>query len=66
MSEKRFTLDNEENGLCRCILMNGEEIPTCEVVGLLNTLNDENEQLKKQNKRLHNHLHEINQIARGY
>ena len=46
MIEKRFTLDNEENGLCKCILMNGEEIPTCEVVELLNTFNDENEQLK--------------------
>lgn len=46
MTEKRFTLDNEENGLCKCILMNGEEIPTCEVVELLNKLSDENEQLK--------------------
>lgn len=43
---ERFTLDNEENGLCKCILMNGEEIPTCEVVELLNKLSDENEQLK--------------------
>lgn len=36
MSEKRFTLDDEENGLCRCILVDGEEIPTCEIVEMLN------------------------------
>ncbi len=48
MTEKRFTLDNEENGLCKCILMNGEEIPTCEVVEFLNTFIKENEQLKKE------------------
>ena len=29
MNDKRFVLDDEENGLCRCILVDGEEIPTC-------------------------------------
>ena len=37
-----------------------------ETVELLNELHEENQSLKKQNKRLHNDLHEINQIARGY
>lgn len=36
MNEKRFTLDEEENGLCRCILVDGEYIPTCEICDLLN------------------------------
>lgn len=48
MTAKQFTLDSEENGLCKCILMNGEEIPTCEVVELLNELHEENKQLKAQ------------------
>lgn len=57
MSEKRFTLDDEENGLCRCILVDGEEVPTCEICELLNTLHQENQQLKhyklyEDNKRL--------------
>ena len=39
--------------------MNGEEIPTCEVVELLNTLNDENEQLKEENKKLHTKIFEM-------
>lgn len=46
MTEKRFTVDSEENGLCKCILMNGEEIPTCEVVELLNELCEENNAVK--------------------
>lgn len=57
MTEKRFTLDDEENGLCRCILVDGEEMPTCEVCELLNelvtkchSLEKENEQLKKSEK----------------
>ena len=48
---KRFTLDSEENGLCKCILMNGEEIPTCEVVELLNELDSENKELQERNNR---------------
>lgn len=55
MSEKRFTLDDEENGLCRCILVDGDEMPTCEICDLLNeqqaiisTLKEENEQLKQE------------------
>ena len=48
MSEKRFTLDDEENGVCRCILVDGEEMPTCEICDLLNELVGENEQLRKQ------------------
>ena len=47
MTKKRFTLDNEENGLCKCILMNGEEIPICEVVELLNELYEENKELQR-------------------
>lgn len=46
MTTKQFTLDNGENGLCKCILMNGEEIPTCEVVKLLNELHEENKELR--------------------
>lgn len=46
MSKKRFTLDDEENGLCRCILVDGEEMPTCEICDLLNELSDENEKLR--------------------
>lgn len=52
MTERRFTLDAEENGLCRCILVDGEEMPTCEICELLNELNDENEQLKEENEKL--------------
>ncbi len=47
MSEKRFTLDDEENGLCRCILVDGEEIPTCEIVDLLNDQQTEITELKE-------------------
>lgn len=46
MSEKRFTLDDEENGLCRCILVDGEEMPTCEICGLLNEQQATIKQLK--------------------
>ena len=49
MTKERFTLDSEENGLCKCILMNGEDIPTCEVVELLNELHEENKELKTEN-----------------
>lgn len=44
--EKRFTLDDEENGLCQCILVDGEEIPTCEICDLLNKQDKEIERLK--------------------
>lgn len=57
MTERRFTLDDEENGLCRCILVDGEEMPTCEICELLNEeeaiiqrLKLENENLRKQVK----------------
>lgn len=73
MTEKRFTLDNEENGLCKCILMNGEEIPTCEVVELLNKLSDENEQLKDQidvleddNEKYHKSLEQLNLYTKRF
>ena len=46
MTEKRFTLDDEENGVCKCILVDGEEIPTCEVCNILNELYEENQQYK--------------------
>ena len=49
MNDKRFVLDDGENGLCRCILVDGEEIPTCEICDLLNKLYEENEQLKIAN-----------------
>lgn len=32
----------------------------------LNALHEENQSLKKQNKRLHDDLHKVNEIARGY
>lgn len=37
-----------------------------ELIKLLNELHEENQALKKQNKRLHDDLHKVNQIARGY
>ena len=57
MTEKQFTLDSEENGLCKCILMNGEEIPTCEVVKLLNELTEENKELIQHIKKLEKQLY---------
>ena len=51
MSEKRFTLDDEENGLCRCILVDGEEMPTCEICELLNeqqsVIDEQNQKIRK-------------------
>ena len=64
MNEKRFTLDDEENGLCRCILVDGEEMPTCEICDLLNeqqatisALKEENEQLRGVNKEIGDDLY---------
>lgn len=48
MGEKRFTLDDEENGLCRCILVDGEEMPTCDICDLLNEQQAEIERLRKE------------------
>lgn len=63
MNKKRFTLDDEENGLCRCILVDGEEMPTCEICDLLNeqqitisALKEENEQLRLE---LETHKHPL-------
>ena len=70
MTEKRFTLDDTfmitDNECMEIInpLMNSKDV--AKVCELLNELHEENQSLKKQNKRLHNDLHEINQIARGY
>lgn len=50
MSEKRFTLDDEENGLCRCILVDGEEMPTCEICDLLNEQQELIGELRLQEK----------------
>lgn len=68
---KRFTYSPPFDGFCD-VYDNGK-ILSCmrleyveNTVNRLNELNNENEQLKKQNMRLHNHLHKINQIARGY
>lgn len=52
MGEKRFTLDDEENGLCRCILVDGEEMPTCDICNLLNELEAKCHKLEKENEQL--------------
>ena len=52
MTERRFTLDDEENGLCRCILVDGEEMPTCEICELLNELATKCSRLEEENEKL--------------
>ena len=45
----------------------GEQlISTDEIADKMNELHEENQSLKKQNKRLHDDLHKVNQIAKGY
>ena len=72
MTDKRFTIkeiDNFSYGIkvTDVILDNdGIELPQSTVCDLLNNLHEENQALIKQNKRLHDDLHKINQIARGY
>lgn len=74
---KRFTnIEHDyENAWIKCI-DNGdfmiyaiykeldESLPSLE--DLLNGLHEENQSLKKQNKRLHDDLHKVNEITRGY
>lgn len=52
MTKRRFTLDDEGNGLCRCILVDGEEMPTCEICELLNEQQDIIQSLKEENEKL--------------
>ena len=67
MTTERFTIDKK--GGVFYLFDNGNLItisdgqPICD---LLNELHEENQSLKKQNKRLHNDLHKVNQIVRGY
>jgi hypothetical protein len=68
MTEKRFqynvnknTIEENEKFVAYLNSVDGVRI-----ANKLNALQEENEQLKKQNMRLHSHLHKINQIARGY
>ena len=72
MSEKRFTLDDEENGLCRCILVDGEEMPTCEICDLLNEqqatieqFRQEIEEWKKENRELLDKIQEFKRIPKS-
>lgn len=37
-----------------------------EIVELLNALHEENQSLKKQNRKLHEDLHKVTEITRGY
>ena len=62
MNEKRFTLDDEENGLCRCILVDGEEMPTCEICDLLNEQQITISALKEENEQLRNELTFLNKV----
>ena len=67
MTTKRFqwvfVKDNElefqDNGIVK--RFNNDKLEE-----FLNELHEENKTLQKQNKRLHDDLHKINQIARGY
>ena len=67
MTEKRFkeiistqkVIDTQTGKEYDCLLDN-------DLFDLINTIAEENEQLKKQNRRLHSDLHKINTIARGY
>ena len=57
MTEKRFTKDFEcPNNFISFIYDNGDVLTTGEVVGLLNSLSDENEQLKLKNNGLKSEL----------
>lgn len=50
-----------------CIYIGGNDSGWQDMlVDLLNELHEENQALKKQNKRLHDDLHKVNQITRGY
>ena len=67
MTEKRFTKDFEcPNNFISFIYDNGDVLTTGEVVGLLNELNDENEQLKQTNQRLTIALKEIKEKTNIY
>lgn len=66
MITKRFTMvygkyiDNENN------IEYDERLESWKICDLLNEIHEENQSLKKQNKKLHDDLHKVNQIARGY
>lgn len=66
MTDKRFRF----NGRTNCIEYDNKSILLDsygeDIEELLNELYEENKALKKQNKRLHDDLHKVNQIARGY
>lgn len=65
MTEKRFMIDKK--GGTYYLFDNGNLIPISDgqpICDLLNELADENEQLKKENKRLHECINEIYTIAR--
>ena len=65
MKDKRFTV--EKNDKYIAILDEGKSIGnTYHVCALLNKQHETIQSLTKQNKRLHDDLHKINQIARGY
>lgn len=67
---KRFTLTDTakitKDSLLTGINDTNRQLTVSELVDCLNALHEENQVLKKQNKRLHDDLHKVNQIARGY
>lgn len=66
MTKKRFWCLDEYKGETS-VIVDGKFAPTNEwLCNKLNELAEENQSLRKQNKRLHNDLHKINQIVRGY
>ena len=71
MTEKRFTYDSKTVSILKDgeFWLDGNIDTACnhsEICKELNELHEENKILQKQNKRLHDDLHKINQIARGY
>lgn len=69
MTEKRFTTDNGSNEDVTLVdNVTGKEYESNfeDIVDLMNELHEENQSLKKQNKRLHDDLHKVNEIVRGY
>ena len=57
MSEKRFKVTNiSENGTTGLFWLGKDNLSVYDIVRLINELNDENEQLKKENYELHKRL----------
>ncbi len=67
MTEKRFTL--EEFGLNFIVKDNGRNLTAKQTVGRLNELNDENEQLKQENRllkgRIEGYIEQVNDSTKS-